>query len=59
MSLEHSDRRFDPPDVCKSCGEHYVFKQGRCYECYYAEEQEHADQQRKERKISEHFGESK
>lgn len=56
MSLDHSDRSFDPPDVCKSCGEHYVFKQGRCFECFQAEGQEHADQQRKERLIEKHFG---
>lgn len=56
MSLDHSDRSFDPPDVCKTCGKHYVYKQGQCYECYAADECEHADQQREERLIEKHFG---
>jgi hypothetical protein len=59
MTIGHSDRSFDPPDVCKSCGKYHVFKQGRCFECYHAEWQEHADQQRKERQIEKHFGREK
>ncbi len=53
MSLDHSDRRFNPPDACKSCGKYYTFKRGQCYECYAADESEHADQQREERLIQE------
>lgn len=53
MSLDHSDRSFDPPDVCKTCGEHYAYKRGQCYECFAADESEHADQQREERLILE------
>lgn len=59
MTLDHSDPAFKQPELCKTCGEHYVFKQGRCFECYHAEEQEHADQQRKERLIEKHFGREK
>ena len=53
MSLDHSDRRFNLPDACKSCGKYYTFKRGQCYECYAADESEHADQQREERLIQE------
>lgn len=53
MNLEHSDRRFNPPDVCKTCGRFYAYKHGQCYECYAADESGHADQQREERLIQE------
>ena len=56
MSLDHSDPGFEQPKLCKACGEHYAYKHGRCYECFNAEEQEHADQQRKERQLEKHFG---
>ena len=56
MSLDHSDPAFKQPLLCKSCGKYYTFKRGQCYECYSADECEHADQQRKERQIEKHFG---
>lgn len=53
MSLDHSDPAFKQPELCKTCGEHYPYKRGQCYECYAADECEHADQQREERLIKE------
>ena len=56
MTIDHSDTSFKEPELCKTCGEHYAYKRGQCYECYSADECEHADQQRKERMIEKHFG---
>lgn len=53
MTLDHSDPAFKQPELCKTCGEHYAYKRGRCYECYAADESEHADQQREDRLIKE------
>lgn len=59
MSLDHSDPAFKQPRLCKTCGRLYAYKRGQCYECYSADECEHADQQRKERQIERHFGREK
>ena len=53
MSLDHSDPAFKQPRLCKTCGRFYAYKRGQCYECYAADESEHADQQREERLIQE------
>ncbi len=42
-----------PPDTCPFCEKYHVYRNGRCYECYAADESEHADQQREERLIQE------
>jgi len=52
-----NDREFNPPDVCKICGEGYKYRKGMCRECYQAAEEDYADQKREERLIAKHFGE--
>ena len=57
MTIDHSDPAFKQPDLCKTCGEHYAYKRGQCFECYEADAYEHADQQRKEQQIEKYFKE--
>lgn len=46
-----TDREFNPPEVCATCGVYYSYRRGQCYECWAGDEAEHADQKREERQI--------
>ena len=46
----------EAPEACKTCGKYHAYKRGQCYECFAADECEHHDNQREERKLREQEG---
>lgn len=48
-----SDRHLDPPEDCSACEEYYSYKDGLCYECWYAAQEDKAVEKYERRQLEE------